>query len=57
MEDFRGRSLNQKEVKTPLEKTMVEYICYCDKITKGEFVEAIKSGAKTLKEVIKKLEL
>lgn len=31
---------------------MYEYICYCDKVTKGDIVSAVFGGAKTLKEVI-----
>lgn len=31
---------------------MYEYICYCDKVTKGDIVAAILAGAKTLKEVV-----
>ena len=31
---------------------MFEYICYCDKVTKGDIVTAVMEGAKTLKDVI-----
>ncbi|UUV19401.1 (2Fe-2S)-binding protein [Fusobacteria bacterium ZRK30] len=31
---------------------MYEYICYCDKVTKGDIVTAVFGGAKTFKEVI-----
>ncbi|OQY41650.1 MAG: hypothetical protein B6227_04435 [Fusobacteriia bacterium 4572_74] len=30
---------------------MYEYICYCDKVTKGDIISAVFGGAKTLKEV------
>ena len=31
---------------------MYEYICYCDKVTKGDIVMAIMKGAKTLKDIV-----
>ncbi|MCS5422088.1 MULTISPECIES: (2Fe-2S)-binding protein [Psychrilyobacter] len=31
---------------------MYEYICYCDKVTKGDIASAVFKGAKTLKEVV-----
>ena len=31
---------------------MYEYICYCDKVTKGDIVTAVFGGAKTIKSVI-----
>ncbi len=31
---------------------MYEYICYCDKVTKGDIVTAVSGGSKTLKGVI-----
>lgn len=40
-------------MKTPKEKKMFEYICYCDKVTKGDIVMAVMGGAKTLQDVMK----
>jgi len=42
----------EKKIKTPKEKKMYEYICYCDKVTKGDIVTAVIGGAKTLKDVM-----
>lgn len=28
-----------------------DIVCYCDHVTKGEIIEAMKQGAKTLKDV------
>lgn len=51
--DNSGMELKEeKKIKTPLEKKMYEYICYCDKVAKGDIIAAIFGGAKTLKEVI-----
>jgi len=44
---------DRKKVKTPKEKKMFEYICYCDKVTKGDIVMAVMGGAKTLQDVMK----
>ena len=43
---------DREKIKTPKEKKMFEYICYCDKVTKGDIVAAVMGGAQTLEEVM-----
>ena len=34
------------------ETVVGEYVCYCNKVTEQDIIEAIKNGAKTIEEVI-----
>lgn len=53
LRDNSGVEFNaDKKIKTPIEKKMYEYICYCDKVTKGDIVTAVFGGAKTVKEIM-----
>lgn len=35
------------------ERMTEEYICYCDKVTRQDIEQAVKSGAKTLRDIQK----
>lgn len=45
------KPVQEEKIKNVKEKKMFEYICYCDKVSKGKIIAAIIGGAKTLEAV------